>query len=158
MILFEKKDAISKNQFSNKEFYRKKMLAQALAESYMARFETEKLQLSSVILNKVFQEFPNYLEYADLNLLHNLSFLKDVAFYKELGEFNNFDTEIVNIGEMLLNKDAENPHAHSYLGTYYARKEITEKAKYYFESIVNIKNFSKNWYTNEAQAWLDNMN
>ena len=158
MELFEKQHSISKNHFSNKEFYRKKLLAQALAESYMARFEPEKLQSSAELLNMVFSEYPDYLEYADLNLLHNLSFLKDVAFYMELGEFNNFDTQIVNIGERLLNEERDNPYAHSYMGTYYARKGNREKAKYHFESIVNAKNFSKNWYTNEAQNWLNENN
>ncbi len=158
MELFEKQDSIATNHFSNKEFYRKKLLAQALAESYMARFEPEKLQSSAELLNIIFSEFPDYLEYADLNLLHNLSFLKDVAFYMELGEFNNFDTQIVNVGEKLLKEESENPYAHSYMGTYYARKGNTKKAKYHFESIVNAKNFSKNWYTNEAQDWLNENN
>jgi CubicO group peptidase (beta-lactamase class C family) len=158
MALFEKQNSVPKNNFSNTEFYRKKILAQALAESYMARFEPEKLQSSAELLNIVFSEYPDYLEYADLNLLHNLSFLKDVAFYMELGEFNNFDVQIVSIGEKLLNEELENPYAHSYLGTYYARKGNTEKAKYHFESIVNAKNFSKNWYTQEAQNWLNDNN
>jgi len=154
MPLFEPQDSNSLDHISNKEFYRKKVLAQALAESYMARFEPEKLQSSSELLNIVFAAYPNYLEYADLNLLHNLSFLKDVAFYRELGPFNNFDTQIVSIGEQLLNNTPENPYVNSYIGTYYARKGDKKKAKYHFENIVNAKNFSKNWYTNEAQTWL----
>ena len=76
MELFEKQEAINKSGSSNIEFYRKKILAQALAESYMARFEPKKLQSSAELLNRVFSEYPNYLEYADLNLLHNLSFFK----------------------------------------------------------------------------------
>ena len=158
MALFEKQDSISKSDFSNAEFYRKKILAQALAESYMARFQPEKLQSSAALLNIVFSEYPNYLEYADLNLLHNLSFLKDVAFYMELGEFNSFDVQLVNIGEKLLSEEPNNPYAHSYLGTYYARKGNTVKAKYHFERIVNAENFSKNWYTQEAQNWLNDTN
>ncbi|WP_299437631.1 serine hydrolase domain-containing protein [uncultured Aquimarina sp.] len=155
MELFEKQDTIPKTNFSNNEFYRKKILAQALAESYMARFQPEKLKSSAALLHAVFSEYPDYLEYADLNLLHNLSFLKDVAFYMELGEFNDFDTQIERIGEKILNNQPENPYAHSYMGVYYDRKGNTEKAKYHFEKIVNAKNFSKNWYTNEAQSWLN---
>lgn len=155
MELFEKQDLVSINDFSNKEFYRKKVLAQALAESYMARFQPEKLYSSAKLLDVVFSEFPDYIEYADLNLLHNLSFLKDVAFRMELGEFNKFDVQIVRIGEKLLNEEPENPYLHLYMGTYYARKGNDKKAKYHFESIVNAKNFSKNWYTQEAQNWLN---
>ncbi len=155
MELFEKQDLVSINDFSNKEFYRKKVLAQALAESYMARFQPKKLYSSAKLLDVVFSEFPDYIEYADLNLLHNLSFLKDVAFRMELGEFNKFDVQIVRIGEKLLNEEPENPYLHLYMGTYYARKGNDKKAKYHFESIVNAKNFSKNWYTQEAQNWLN---
>lgn len=158
MVLIEKNDTISSNHFSNKKFFRKKLLAQALAESYMARFDPKKLQSSSKLLHTIFSEYPDYLEYADLNLLHNLSFLKDIAFYMNLGEFNDFDTQIENIGKKLLNEEAKNPYAHSYMGTYYARKGNTKKAKYHFESIINATNFTKNWYTIEAKNWLHENN
>ncbi|MFT5915053.1 MAG: CubicO group peptidase (beta-lactamase class C family) [Flammeovirgaceae bacterium] len=78
----------NENELLNEVFYRKELLARALAESYMARFEPEKLNSSALLLDSIFSKYPNYLEYADLNLLHTLSFLKDVAFYMELGEFN----------------------------------------------------------------------
>lgn len=158
MELFEKQDSVPKSDFSDIEFYRKKMLAQALAESYMARFQPEKLQSSAELLDRVFLEYPDYLEYADLNLLHNLSFLKDVAFYMELGEFTKFDNQIERIGEKLLKEESENPYAHSYMGTYYARNGNIKEAKHHFEKIVNAKNFSKNWYTQEAQNWLNDNN
>lgn len=157
MALFEKQDSVPRIDSSTKEFYRKKLLAQALAESYMARFQPEKLQSSAKLLTTVFSEYPDYLEYADLNLLHTLSFLKDVAFHMELGEFNNFDTQLVRIGEKLLNEAPENPYAHSYMGTYYARKGNTEKATYHFERIIHAPNFSNNWYTQEAQDWLNDL-
>ena len=152
--LFEKQDSITE-PLSDTDFYRKKILGQALAESYMARFDPEKLETSAKLLNHIFSEYPNYLEYADLNLLHNLSFLKDVAFYMELGEFNDFDTQILDIGKQILQKEPSNPYANTYLGTYYARKGNTEKARSYFEIIVNAKNYSSNWYTKEAQQWLN---
>lgn len=152
--LFEKQDSISK-PISNTNFYRKKILGQAIAESYMARFEPEKLKTSAQLLKHIFTEYPDYLDYADLNLLHNLSFLKDVAFYMELGEFSDFDTQLLEIGKQLLRKEPNNPYANTYLGNYYDRKGNTEKAKSYFENIVNAKNFSINWYTKEAQQWLN---
>ena len=158
MELMEKSDSITSSSFSNSEFHRKKLLAQALSESFMARFEPKKMEVSTKLLESVFSEYPNYLEYADLNLLHNLSFLKDVAFHMELGEFDKFDAQIEHIGEKLLKEQPENPYTHSYMGTYYARKGNTEKAKYHFEHIVNAKNFSENWYTKEAQSWLDETN
>lgn len=154
MSLFEKQESILQNP-TNNEFHRKKVLAQALADSYMARYDPDKIQSSAKLLNHVFSQYPDYLEYADLNLLHNLSFLKDVAFYMDLEEFNDFDTQIEHIGERLLEKQPNNPYVNTYLGTFYARKGNTEKAKNYFESIVNANNFSKNWYTNEAQQWLN---
>jgi hypothetical protein len=86
---------------------------------------------------------------------HNLSFLKDVAFYMELGEFNDFDTQILDIGKQILQKEPSNPYANTYLGTYYARKGNTEKARSYFKIIVNAKNYSSNWYAKEAQQWLN---
>ena len=154
MPLFEKQDSISEH-LSNTDFYRKKILGQALAESYMARFEPEKLKTSAKLLNHIFAEYPDYLDYADLNLLHNLSFIKDVAFYMELGEFNDFDTQILDIGNQLLQKEPNNPYANTYIGSFYARKGNNEKAKYYFERIVNAQNFSQNWHTSEAQQWLN---
>jgi len=152
--LVENKESISKIRFSDNVFYRRKILAQALSESYMARFDSDRMQLSTELLNLVFSEFPNYLEYADLNLLHILSFLKDVAFYMDLGEFNRFDKHLIDIGEMLLRRNERNPYVHSYLGAFYARLGKYEKAKYHFETIVNADNFSENWYTKEALSWL----
>jgi len=152
MPLFEKQDSISKDP-RNKEFHREKILAQALADSYMARYDPEKMQSSAKLLHHVFSQYPDYLEYADLSLLHNLSFLKDVAM--ELGEFNDFDTQLENIGTSLLALEPNNPYLHIYLGTFYARTGNNEKAKHHFENIVGANNFSKNWYTNEAQQWLN---
>ena len=152
--LFEVPDSISKPA-ANIAFQRSKLLGQALAASYMARYDTEKLKSSAKLLNHYFSVYPNYLDDADLNLLHTLSFLKDVAFYRDLGEFTDFDTQIESIGKKLLDQDPNNPYANSYLGTFYARKGHNEKATYYFERIINAPNFSRNWYTNEAQQWLN---
>ncbi|MDC8003909.1 serine hydrolase [Aureisphaera galaxeae] len=155
MKLFEATDAVDITEVSNKEFCRKKLLAQALAESFMARFDATKMQSSAKLLNTVFTASPDYLQYADLNLLHTLTFLKSVAFYRDLGEFNEFDTHIEAIGEKLLHETPNNPYVHSYMGTYYDRKGNVEKARYHFESIVNAHNFSRNWYTQEAENWLN---
>lgn len=156
MTLLEKQLPVANNSGADKEFYRKKLLAQALAESYMARNEPERLASSATILRKVFSAYPDYLSYASLNLLHNLSFLKDVAFFMELGEFKEFDTQLVRIGEKLLAKEADNPYVNIYLGTFYDRNGNMAKARFHFENIINAKNFSNNWYTQEALAWLNN--
>ncbi|NRB62830.1 MAG: beta-lactamase family protein [Saprospiraceae bacterium] len=157
MPLLEKSDSISQDHL-NKDFQRTKILAQALAESYMARYYPDKLQSSKALLNHIFSVYPDYQKYADLNLLHTLSFLKDVAFYMDLGSFNDFDHQIVHIGNKLLVQAPYNPYVHSYLGTFYARKENMEKARYHFACIVNAKNFSPNWYTQEAKTWLSQNN
>ena len=157
MNLFESKETLEFTS-ENAEFYKRKLLAQALAESFMSRFETEKIQKSESLLKVVFSEHSNYLEYADMYLLHNLTFLKDVAFYRDLDEFTSFDEHIDMIGSKLLKENPKNPYVNMYLGTFYDRKGNSEKAKYYFEQIVNAKNFSRNWYTTEAENWLKNFN
>ncbi|WP_281990177.1 serine hydrolase [Aquimarina aggregata] len=157
MVLLESIEGVkSKKAYKNKDFYTKKLLAQALAESFMARFDTSKMQTSAALLEKVFSESPDYLTYANLNLLHNLTFLKDVAFYKDLGEFNQFDKKIEEVGEKVLKEDPENPYANVYMGVYYDRKGNIDKARNHFQVLINAENFSKNWYTIEAENWLKN--
>lgn len=136
-------------------FYREKLLAQALSASFMARYDTIHLKESKEILEKVFSEYPDYEGYADVNILHTLNFLKTVAFFRELGEFNYFDSQIEKIGAKLFEADPENPYVNIHLGTYYDRKGEKDKAKFYYENIVNANNFSPWWYTQEAKSWLE---
>ena len=133
------------------------MLAEALSESFMARFDDSSMKRSAVLLETVFSQNPTYSEYADLSVLHNLTFLKDVAFYKELGEFTQFDEQIETIGAKLWEEDPKNPYVNIYLGNYYLRKGEQEKTKAYFQEIVNAKNFSRFWYTNETESALKGM-
>ncbi|MBP2834116.1 beta-lactamase family protein [Aquimarina sp. U1-2] len=155
MILFENEASLQdSNRVSNPELYRKKLLAQALASSFMARFDIQHIKTSEKLLTKVFFEFPDYLAYADLNLLHTLTFLKDVTFYKELEEFNQFDKKIETISTKLLEEDPENPYVNVYMGIYHNRKGNKEKAFYHFKRIVEADNFSKFWYTAEAKKWI----
>ena len=135
-------------------FLRDLVLAEALSASFMARFDTDNFAVSVSLLQQVFEKYPDYLSYADLTLMHNLMFLKDVAFYRELGAFNYFDPQLEGIGEQLLKEDANNPYVHVYLGNYYDRKGDRDKAKYHFTQIVEATNFSPNWYTREAENWL----
>lgn len=151
--LFQNPDSLIFNK--NPKFIRDLVLAQALSESFLARFEPNKVKTSAALLEKIFQEYPDYLEYADLNLLHNLTFLKDVAFYMDLGKFNKFDTQIEQIGEKLLKETPSNPYVHSYLGTYHDRKGNVDKAELHFRGIIDAPNFSQNWYTTEAKQWLN---
>lgn len=155
MQLIEAPDSVYNSSFSDRKIYRNKVLAQALAESFMARFDTDKLQKSASLIERTLDLYPDYLAYANINLLHNLNFLKNVAFYMELGEFNQFDEEIEKIGEKLLKEEKNNPYLHVYLGTYYDRKGEEEKARFHYESIVQAENFSPNWYTSEAENWLN---
>lgn len=153
-VLINHPDSINSNQPKYPEFHQKLLLAQALSESFMARYEPERHVTSAALLESVFQQDPNYLAYADLNLLHNLSFLKDVAFYMDLGEFDTFDVPLQQIGNKLVRDAPNNPYAHAYLGTFYDRKGAIEKAEYHFKAIVENENFSRNWYTVEAENWL----
>ena len=74
--------------------------------------------------------------------------------FKEQKEFNDFDTEIEKIGTTLLAIDSANPYANYYMADYYAGKGINDKARKHYEAIINAKNFSRNWYTSEAENWL----
>jgi CubicO group peptidase (beta-lactamase class C family) len=156
-LSFLKHYVLDQHQKESSEFKRKELLAQALSESFMARFEDQRMKSSADLLEKVFSEDPNYVVDADLSVLHNIAFLKDIAFYKELGEFSKFDQEIETLGAELLKVDTQNPYANVYLGNYYLRKGDNEKARVYLEKIVNAKNFSRFWYTNEAINALKSM-
>lgn len=153
--LFEPKEILT-DEVDKSVFYRKKLLAEALSEGFMARFDTTKLQHSIELLEKVFTLYPDYLSYADINLLHNLSFIKEVAFHMNLGEINNFDSHIEAIANTLLKEDPQNPYVHYYIGNYYDKKGNLEQASIHFKAIINASNFSKWWYTKEAEDWLEN--
>ena len=138
-----------------REFYHKKLIAQSVAASFMARFGDEEGALSKKILKQVFARNPDYESYGDLILLHNLNQLKFIDSFRGNGDFSEFDAQLVGIGESLLKIDPYNPYANYYLGNYYAAKEMRDSAAHYFGQIVNAENFSSWWYTGEAQRWLD---
>ncbi len=154
MPLFESVASVYTEDFPE-DLYRKKVLAQALSESFMARFDPQKMETSAALVQATLDKYPDFLSYGNINLLHNLSFLKDVAFYMDLGDFDQFDSQIEKLGDKLLNQESNNPYLHIYLGTYHDRKGNKEKARFHFQSIVEAKNFSTNWYSREAQSWLD---
>jgi len=153
-LSFLKNYAFNKLRKESSEFKRTEMLAQALSESFMARFDTVHMNRSKELLDFVFEQYPDVLEYADISLQHNLIFLKDVAFYRELGEFNHFDVQIQKIGSKLLKDDPFNPYLNMYLGNFFARKGNEKYARIFFEQITKAKNFSPNWYTTEAKNGL----
>ena len=155
MQLFETTETLTQTKVSNSIFYREKLLAQALAEAYMARFNLESFEMSSKLLEKVFTKYPDYINYADVTLMHNFSILKNLANNWELGTFDKFDKETEIIGHSLLDDDPDNPYLHIYLGPYYDRKGEFEKAKFHYESILNAPNFSRFWYTSMAQNWIN---
>ncbi len=140
----------------NSSFYHRKLLAQSIAESFMARYDVSRRDMSKAILEKVFRLFPDYESYADLTLLHNLSFLKAISSVKEQERFTKFDTELEKIAIKLLTVDKDNPYANYYLATYFSSKGANDKALKYYKNIINAHNFSKNWYTSEAERWIKN--
>jgi CubicO group peptidase (beta-lactamase class C family) len=139
---------------SNSAFYHKKLLAQSISEGFMARYNLGQGEMSKAILEKVFKLYPDYENYSNLTLLHNLSFLRAISLFKEQKNFTRFDTELEKIGANLLIINPENPYANYYLANYFSSKGSNEIALKYYEKIINAKNFSKNWYTSEAEKWI----
>lgn len=144
-------------KINRSSLHRETVRARALAASFMARYDVNEFEAGKKLLNHLFSTYPDYLEYGDLALLHNLSFLKEVAFHRDLGAFNDFDTQLVSLGEKLLEQDADNPYANYYLGGFYDKAGEPQKAAHYFQRIVDAENFSKNWYTLEAQQVLNSL-
>lgn len=138
----------------NSSFYRSKLLAQSISESFMARYDISQGEMSTAILEKVFKLYPEYESYSDLTLLHNLSFLKAISSVKKQENFTKFDSELEKIAINLLTADSKNPYANYYLATYFSSKGANDIALKYYEKIINANNFSKNWYTSEAENWI----
>ncbi|MEM9075712.1 MAG: serine hydrolase domain-containing protein [Bacteroidota bacterium] len=153
-LSFLKNYVFDNNLSDDSNFQRNQLLAKALAASFMSRFDTSQWKRSVQLLDTTFTSYPNVLDYADLNLMHNLMFLKTVAFHKELGTFTKFDDKIEAIGRKLLKADPENPYANVYMGNFYDGKGDFEKARSHFQTIVEAKNFSPFWYTGVAKEWL----
>jgi hypothetical protein len=162
MPLFEDKISLltleSRVNQDNSRFYLKKLLAQALAESFLARYDSVKSEQSKIILKHVFNIFPDFISYSDLTLLHNLSFLKDLSVYLGKGDFIEFDNQLKKTGFQLLAMDEDNPYANYYLANYYLNKNKKDSARVFYQKIVHAQNFSTNWYTKEAENWLKENN
>jgi len=157
--LFESTNSLtslnSKINNINSEFYRKKLIAQLSAEEYMSRFDNISRNNSETIINKLFKLYPNYESYGDLNLLFNLQFHKVVATMRGQSEFTDFDIEYKKIANKLLSTDSENPYANYYMANYFQGKNNIDSTSYYYKKIVDAKNFSPWWYTNEAKRWIE---
>jgi CubicO group peptidase (beta-lactamase class C family) len=139
---------------ANSEFYRRKLLAQSISESFLAQYDSINKEMSIAILEKVFKIYPKYENYSDLSLLHNLSFLKTFALFKEQKNFTKFDAELEKIGSKLLTIDKDNPYANYYLANYFSSNSSNDIALKFYEKIINAKNFSRNWYTSGAENWI----
>lgn len=139
---------------ANSEFYHRKLLAQSISESFLAQYDNNNKKMSISILQKVFKIYPNYESYSDLSLLHNLSFLKSIALFKEHKKFEEFDNEIEKIGSKLLTIDKDNPYANYYLANLFSSNNSNDIALKFYEKIINAKNFSRNWYTSGAENWI----
>jgi CubicO group peptidase (beta-lactamase class C family) len=139
---------------NNSEFYLKKLIAQSVADSFLGRFDSTKSERSKHILEHVFKLFPDYDNYGDLTLMHNLSFLKVIALHREQVDFTDFDKPLKRIGLRLLAIDKHNPYANYYLANYYQGKDIADSTLIFYNRIVNADNFSENWYTTEAENWI----
>ena len=148
-------EALETTPPNTSEPHRRKLLAEALAASFMARYDNAELEKSKQLLRTLFAMYPEYLEYPHLNLLHTLTFIKSVHFHKELGPFEEFDAHIEAIAAKLLEEDPNNPYVNVYMGLYYDGKGSTEQSRVHFENIANAQNLSPFWYTAEAKNWLE---
>lgn len=133
--------------------YRRKLLAQALAESFMEMGDRSRPKISEAILDKIFRHYPDCESYASLSLLHNLMILKFAALQQQK-VFTKFDSQIEKVGRRLLAEDPGNPYANFYLGNYYSLRGEDDSAYQHFNNIVNLRNFSRGWYTIEAENWI----
>ncbi|MFK5947965.1 MAG: serine hydrolase domain-containing protein [Methylococcales bacterium] len=138
------------------EFKRSKLLAQALAESFLAIYEEGKEEKSKAILRQIFNDNPDVEQYAELSLLHNLSMLKTIAEHRGQEDFTEFDDQLIKISEKLLHEDESNPYANIYYAGYFSQIGDMKNARKYYSKVVEANNFSSNWYTEEAKAWLKN--
>ncbi|TAI47170.1 serine hydrolase domain-containing protein [Flagellimonas allohymeniacidonis] len=139
----------------NLEFYRKKLLAQSLAATFMYRYADEEGGLSKQILNLTFDQFLDYEEYGDLILMRNLFMLKSMGSFRGEEEFKDFDQQFEALGQKLLNIDKENPYANYYMANYFHMKQQQDSSLVHYKKIVEAQNFSPWWYTWEAQKWID---
>jgi CubicO group peptidase (beta-lactamase class C family) len=135
-----------------RDFLLRKLKAQAVAESFMAMYDPKKSEMSKNLYHEMFKFYSTY-EYADLTTLHGLMTLKEIAAHYEQPEFAEFDPQIKAIAKELLEIDVNNPYANVYMGQFYSLKS-SDSSRTYYERIANAKNFSRFWYTNEAEAWL----
>ncbi len=150
--LGELPDKILKN---NKEMYKRKLLAQSLAASFMSRFDVLEGTRSKALMQHYFTQFPDSNTAPNLNVLFNLQLLKFMDMMRDKPDFTAFDEAFEKIGNKLLTIDQDNPYANYYMGNYYQTKNQINRTTFYFSNIISAKNFSPWWYTQEAQDWLD---
>lgn len=136
------------------ELFRQKLLSQALAASYLARFDTVMYRQSAELLDKVLTNYSDTAEYASLNLMHNILFLKDVAAHYELPPLSRFDPVVESAGNTLLQTRPNDPYLHLYLASYYDGTGNIQKAREHYTWLNNAPNFSANWYKKDAEKWL----
>ena len=141
---------------SNREFYLKKLLGQSVAASFMSRFNDQESEMSKKILRQVFDIYADHTNYGDLVLMHNLNILKSMDSFRGKGEFSEFDKQFIDIGKSLLKIDPYNPYANYYMANFYQSEGTLDSTSYYFNQIVNAKNFESWWYTMEAEKWITN--
>lgn len=129
-------------------FYRQELLAYGLASSFLGQAFPEELVKSAAFTRLVLQHFPNITSYG------NNSFLKTLISLSTSHSTNIFKKEIDQLGHHLLEQFPHDPYTNVYLGFQYAHLHQPEKAKRYFEQIINTPNASPFWYTIEAYDYL----
>ncbi|MGB3179899.1 MAG: serine hydrolase domain-containing protein [Cyclobacteriaceae bacterium] len=135
--------------------YRRKLLAQAMAEAYMSRYDTSRFSLGLGLLDKLFTYYPKTEAYASLNLMHTLSYLNTVAQHHQLTYPAYLNDKMQDAGSTLLQEQPDNPYLHIYLADYYDRTGDLIQAAYHYRWLAEATAFSDNWYTAEAKSWLE---
>ncbi|MFA0960477.1 serine hydrolase [Roseivirga sp. BDSF3-8] len=136
------------------EFYRKKLVAQAMATTYMSRFDSTRYGQSLTLLDKLFTHYPAVEEYASLNLIHALLFLNDVAGHYDKTYPERYNELVERASLAMLEKEPENPYVHIYLANYYDQEGDAARAREHYTWLAKATNFSDNWYMEEANRWI----
>jgi hypothetical protein len=126
---------------------REKLKAMAVAEGFLGRYDETHFEKSKELLREVFKNDANY---HSLTTMHNICFLKEIASHSDQPKFTEFDVQLRSIGNELLSRDINNPYANIYMAQGYEG----DSARIFYTRIAEAKNFSRFWYTVEAEEWL----
>ncbi len=138
-------------EVSDSVIEKEKHLARALAAGFFGQRNNQvEMDKSAELFQQALEIYPEIVEEEGLSLLHGLA-VADV-----LGGRDSFEDEIFLIGKRILDKDPFNPYVNFYLGLYNDVKKSPREAYPYFNKILQADNYSRFWYTVEAENFMKN--